>query len=140
MSIMLERDQWVIVAHRVSGINEGSTWLVERPADDCPAVRRSTSCPVCAKPLTYTVHSVRATRGRRALRRAAAAVLLAVPVTIFGLLALGTPPDLGELTAPVAALGLGLGGLLGYGASQEMGMAGHRFDPRHTVLPTDPLP
>ncbi|GAA4004063.1 hypothetical protein GCM10022247_26300 [Allokutzneria multivorans] len=124
MSIMLERDQWVIVAHWASGVHEGATWLVERPEDGAAAVRRSTRCPVCAKPLAFTVRCVRATRARRSLRWAASLACLAVPVALFG------------LTAPVVALSLGLGGFLAYGASREMGVSLRGVDLRHAVLPT----
>jgi hypothetical protein len=77
MAPLIEQRQPARLAHRmnfwgrpsaggtISWRYQGQTWVVERPDDGQPALRRSVVCEVCDTSLTYLVHSVQAARDRQ---------------------------------------------------------------------------
>jgi hypothetical protein len=77
MAPLIEQRQQARFSHRtnfwgrpsagntVSWRYKDQSWVVKRPDDGQPALRRSVRCEVCKKSLTYVVHSARAARGRQ---------------------------------------------------------------------------
>ncbi len=108
-------------ASTVSWKYQGVPWEVVRPDDGQPAARRSVGCPVCDKELTFTVHSVAATRRRQARWRMAAWGGVVLIISIVAAMVAGAAPW-GLLALPFAA---GLAWNLGTAAAEEVGVTGH---------------
>lgn len=138
MAFVVEQEQRTMVLHRENFVGrpspgntvtwdyEGRSWLVKRPDDGSPAVRRSVSCPVCEKSLTFTVHSIAATRGRRTRRWIWAASGAAVAVIApFTLLIIGVGAVRLTAALVIAALGFMFAYLAVYVAVRETGFTGH---------------
>jgi hypothetical protein len=106
----------------------GAAWEVERPADGEPAMRQRVRCAVCARELTFTVHSVAAAVRRRRLWRWSSwngyAVLgLGMAVAVAGFT--GESAGLAVGGAVVAFVGV-MGGVLAWaGSLAEVGVTGH---------------
>jgi hypothetical protein len=109
VALVIGQDQRTMLAHRQNFVGRsvsygtvawdyhGRTWLVERPEDGEPARHCSVECSVCATTLTFAVHSLAATRRRRARRWVAALACLIATVPLFGLIALD-PSDVAPVT------------------------------------------
>jgi hypothetical protein len=160
MPKVVAREQQATVSHRMnfwgrpSGPNtvswryKGVPWEVERPDDGQPAVRGSVRCGVCDKDLTFTVHSVAATRRRQARWRAIAWVGLLVFVA--GAVALFTSfesDDGVRIVASVSAFFLGavVGWTAASAAGEEVGVSGHGngwpgLVPKHHIALVEPRP
>jgi hypothetical protein len=138
VALVFAREQRTLLAHRknfigrsvsfntVSWNYNGRTWTVERPADGEPPRRQSVDCPVCGKPLTYTVYSLAATKRRRKHRWLAVLGCLLVMFPLCGLMAVD-PSSAFWLTfgllSGVAAFVTAWS--LGFVAGGERGLAGH---------------
>jgi hypothetical protein len=138
MALAIEQEQRTFVGHRmnfwghpssfdtVSWEYEGRPWLVNRPDDGSPALHRSVQCGVCAMTLNYTVHSVAATRRRRAHRRAWAFVGFAVSLgALFSPFVIGVGDVRTTIAIAAAGLGVGTGMLCMFVAARETGLTGH---------------
>ncbi|WP_131738723.1 hypothetical protein [Actinomadura roseirufa] len=150
MAFVVEKEQRTTLSHRINAVGrpssrdtvtwdyEGRAWLVERPDDGSPAVRRSVRCPVCEKALNYTVHSVAATRARRTRRWAwAVSGFVAAAVALPGHLVLSGGPLRLAIALAVTAAGVVVGYLSAYVAARETGFTGHGAGwpvvPKHLV-------
>ncbi|XVS62110.1 hypothetical protein ACQPYE_28090 [Actinosynnema sp. CA-299493] len=119
-------------------------WEVQRPADGEPVVRQLRRCVVCARELTFTVHSVAATELRRARWRWgmwACGVLV-----VFGLAGL-VSGRLGLAVAggAVAVVGVLAGVFAWIGGLGDAGVTGHGNGlpgvlPKHAVVLDPPHP
>jgi hypothetical protein len=160
MPKVVAREQQATVSHRMnfwgrpSGPNsvswryKGVPWEVERPDDGQPAVRSSTRCGVCDRELTFTVHSVAATRRRQARWRAVAWVglvmFLAGAVVLFSSFESDDPVRI--VTSTVAFfLGAVIGWVAASAAGEEVGVAGHGNGlpgsvPKHHIALAEPYP
>jgi len=138
VALTIEREQRTTLGHRQNFVGRsvsygtvawdyrGRTWVVERPEDGEPARRYSVKCLVCAKTLSYTVHSLAATRRRRARRWIAAFACLVAAFPLYGLIALD-PGSVVVLSIGFGGGGLALatGGCLAFVAGGEAGLVGH---------------
>lgn len=138
MALAIEREQRTMLGHRQNFVGRsvsyntvawdyrGRTWAVRRPEDGEPARHRSVECSVCGKTLTYTVHSLAATRRRRARRWIATLVCLIAALPLYGLSALdpGSPVVL-SIALGGGSLALTTSFSLAFVAGGETGLAGH---------------
>jgi hypothetical protein len=154
------REQQATVSHRMnffgrpSGPNSvswrynGIPWEVERPDDGQPAARSSVRCGVCDKELTFTVHSIRATRRRQARWRLIAWVGLVL--FLGGGAVLFTSFESEDPVRILTSAGAFFGGsvigwVAGSAAGEEVGVAGHGNGvpasvPKHHVALVEPPP
>ncbi len=138
MALVIEREQRTMLGHRQNFVGRsvsygtvawdyhGRTWVVERPEDGEPARHRSVECLVCGKTLTYAVHSLAATRRRRARRWIATLACLIAAIPLFGLIALdpGSPVVL-SIAFGGGNLAFVTGFSLAFVAGGETGLVGH---------------
>lgn len=157
MAQTIEQRQEAAVAHRlnfwarpsghhtVSWQYKAQAWVVKRPDDGSPAFRRTVRCEVCKKALNYAVHSVAATRRRRARRLFGAyAGLAALLGSVIGFVLMDDPGTT-WIVLNVSALLLGsvLGWVCGLAAAEESGVSGHGAGwpgaTLHTVILAEPV-
>ncbi|MFD5204433.1 hypothetical protein ACFWM7_30785 [Streptomyces sp. NPDC058375] len=138
MALLIEREQRTMLAHRqnfmgratssttVAWDYHGRTWVLDRPEDGEPARHHSIRCRVCAKTLTYAVHSLAATRRRRVRRWIETFLCLIAGVALYGLIPLdpGSPVVL-SVAMGGGALVLTTAWSLGFIARGETGLVGH---------------
>lgn len=138
MALAIEREQRIMLGHRQNFVGRsvsygtvawdyhGRTWVVKRPEDGEPARHGSVECLVCGKTLTYAVHSLAATRRRRARRWIATLVCLVAAIPLFGLIALD-PSSLVVLSIAFGggSLAFATGFSLAFVAGGETGLVGH---------------
>jgi hypothetical protein len=141
MAPLIEQRQQARFAHRtnfwgppsvgntVSWRYQSQSWLVKRPDDGQPALRRSVRCGVCKKSLTYSVHSAQAARARQKRWRTITYGGLAFFVVgllgfVLLLVADGGPVWSGIATAALAG-GIVAAICFGQVAAEETGVTGH---------------
>ncbi|HEU5475317.1 MAG TPA: hypothetical protein VFV67_32140 [Actinophytocola sp.] len=119
-----------------------------RPDDGMPAARRSVRCGVCDKELTFTVHSVAATRRRQARRRAVAWAGLALLLAgAIGLITGFAGDSTGLMVGAIVALVLGFVVMWTVGsiAAEEVVVTGHgnavpASMSKHSITVAEPHP
>ncbi|MEO3754986.1 hypothetical protein [Streptomyces sp. B6B3] len=125
----------------VSWKYQGSPWEVVRPDDGQPATRHAVRCRVCDKELTFTAHSVAATRRRQARWRVGAWGGLVLTVATLVAVVTGSAPW-ALLALPFA---VALAWNLGTAAAEEVGVTGHGNGvpwsmPKHAITLADQRP
>ena len=121
-----------------------AAWEVRRPADGEPVVRHLVRCGVCARELTFTVHSIAATerrrmRWRRGVWASGVLVVLGLVGLVSGHLGLAVAGGAAAVAGVLAGVFAWAGGLT------EAGVTGHGSGlpgvlPQHAVVLSPPSP
>jgi hypothetical protein len=141
MAPLIEQRQQAMVGHRMnfwgtpSGANtvswryKGQSWVLNRPDDGEPPLRRSVRCEVCKKSLPYLVHSVET--GLRRQARWRTWTYGALTLFVLGLLGLvltfviGGGPVRVSIAATALVVGFVAAWCLGLAAAHETGVTGN---------------
>jgi len=153
MPLGIAKKQHAVVSHRMNSFGQPSgpstvSWKyqgvnreVVRPDDGQPAERLSVRCGECSRELTFTVHSVAATRRRQSCWRAATwGCVVLFFAGVAGLIA-------GQVVWGSVAMAFGFiaGWVIGSAAAEEVGVTGHgnavRLTvPKHHIALAEPPP
>jgi hypothetical protein len=138
MAPLIEQGQQALVSHRmnfwgrpsaghtISWRYQGQSWVVERPDDGQPALRRSVACEVCKKSLTYLVHSAQAARGRQKRWRTITYGALAFFVVgLLGFIFVDGGPIWTGIAISASVGGFVAASCFGRLAAEETGITGH---------------
>lgn len=141
MAPLVEQRQQAQIAHRMNfwggpfGRNspswryQGQSWVVTRPDDGQPALRRSVRCEVCKKSLTYSVHSAQAAKGRqrrwRTINLGGRAFFVGGLLGFILFLVVDAGPILTDVAIAASVGGFVVASCIGQVAAHETGITGN---------------